>query len=311
MKALALEANRERGFALLLVLLVLVLSVSALASLGRASVERALLAREQTAALRAKWAEISARWVLAQSGPRILHSRLAAKARAARGEDPLPGDESIAHDLSRLRGEVELLGVSVHAVFDDECAKIPLGAFYEERGKEGLARYLEGELSSDVAVRISPYERSPNPEEAPVWPGPFSRLEQVFSSLPAPLSPRGDASADSVRRRYTVQSGGKVRLQTAPESVLEEMFQERVESDDIAERIIELRRTEPALLLEDALRFVPMSFADRRVLRSALTDRSDTYSVALWVNAGAKTSVSLAILSGEDSRGRSGLFFRW
>jgi len=261
----------NKGFVLLMALLVVAIAGAVLATSARRSHRRLLAAGDAHRDLQVRWGTISVRAMCLPSAELIL-VRDEAKARKP---------------LVSTRRQITLGGIQFDLIFTDEQAKANADLLSAREGKAGIersVRALQAGLRRIVAVELHPAEPKPRPKtvEEGMAPELYTSLDQILLiKRPADLVPH-DARDATVADRLTCWSNGKVNFKRADSVVLREVLHDVLDESHIA-RLINFNRKTPDGSLYEAVEAMDLTDEKRQAALERLTDTS--YCHGLWVIA--------------------------
>lgn len=278
----------QRGYALLVTLIMLALLGVILGGLARRSADSALHARDAEQAMRQHWAELSCSHTLLSSAPE-------------RGSDRLKAWQSAKADtVASINTErpsryetfsLQLAGVEVHGRIDDDQSKINLN----ERLRTSPDAAV---MPSAVVDRVLSPTRSPGiqltrqPFVQALRLRPLMSWQQVLPGYaPEQLlgidhPDRMDISAEShaPADRVTLWGDGTINLWTAEDQVVRQHLKDIVQPGTI-ESVLEFRAQEPPLSLGTIYENATEDQDERAAFGRVFSDRSECYSLWLAIRA--------------------------
>ncbi len=279
-------AIRQRGYILLMTLLLLAVAGIALAGASRTSLDKALRAKEAQRTLQRRWGILSC------------HA-----AFLARAEDLLnQAQEQSGEPVSRVRVRLTLGQQEFEVVVADEQAKMNANWLYEQRGRERTetsVRKLAGLSGDGIRVRLTPTPQ-PEPQEgqSPEQQLPaLGSFAQIFPSatptqlIGTPHRPEAAASA-----YVTLWGSGKLNFRRATRPVLKQVCQGLLIDNQI-EDLISTRRDTPDLSLNEALNQLALTKEKKDQLEPLLTDQSGCHSLWITVHDGYRSWHRLDVLA--------------
>jgi type II secretory pathway pseudopilin PulG len=279
--------NRQRGYALLMVLLVLAVAGVALAATVRVTAGRMLRANQAQRRLQVHWGSLSCRELVLPQAEAILQAR----------------EKSANRPAASVQIPITLGGMTFNLLVCDEQAKANVNRLLAGRsmGKlavaaERLQRDLRSKLAVDPVTVAAFASRDPRKQSV------YDSFDQVFTvAHPSQLvSAAGyDASPAS---RWTLWGGGTVNFHRAPRDVMEVMLGGVLSSGQAAE-LSELARSDPTLSLGEAVKRLDLPKPTARRVRGVLTDSSGCHSLWVIVEDGPRNWYRLFIAGGQGSQG--------
>lgn len=281
---------REHGYVLVFTLLLLAIAATAVASVTRASLIRALQAKEATQDLQQRWGEITCRTTFLSQAKAILE------------DDNTQADAP----TSTKRTSITLGALEFEVIVADEQAKANVNTLYKRHGRHKTERLIKDHLrESDLSatVRLTPYAQTSSESQSAANTLPvFGSLGQVFTNLSASelIEPNGDQS--SVANTITCWGDGKLHFRRTTAFALKLACEGEVDRDTI-DRFIEIRNQSPELNLEGVLSHLPVTQDKKDRFTEILTDTSECYSVWVVSRSPKRTRYSLTVSqsSPEDS----------
>lgn len=264
----------ERGFMLVLVLLVLALVSTLLLSLSRGSLSRATRARDATMELQRRWgAATLAASLLPDAGNRLRKE-----------------SERLRTPMREWRGGLTLGEVEFTVVLADEQSKANLNMILST-DPDGAIRVTRTLLPRDVpasAIDLRPSSTDSDDADAatPAEP-PLASWGQVLSDRWS--DPRRllgfDTDRDAINRLATLWGDGRLNLATADRAALAAVAGPSVPATQI-DRILEARDTQPFPQgnHEVWLSAAELADQDRARLTAQTTVRSTCHSIAIEAN---------------------------
>jgi len=264
------RANRQRGFVLLIVLVVLAIAGVMLASLARRSGQLALqagLAQEQ---LQLRVGNLTCQEVFLPRAEQFI----------ARGAAPasLSGAAAVILPLGGLNFEM---------VFSDEQGKANLNLLLKRQGADNLEHAIQSvqaDLPRTLHVELRPARISGQAGQEPQ--SLYTNYSQVFvfthpSELIDPRFPQ-----DLPTSRVTCWGNGRVNFKRAPVAVVREVFKGLLDEHQVAQ-VVRLGQERADCTTGDALKLLDLPPERSAKVRDLLTDFSSCRS--LWIIAHGKT----------------------
>ncbi len=270
--------RKDRGFALLMSLVLIVLAGVALAGVARRSVSEALDAQSAAEALKRRWAVISITAALQGRAEQLLQA-------AERGRMPIERGEYEKPPVPELRRRFELAGVSVELIIADEQAKANVNDLYEAHDLAGtlpLVRKLIDDADLPDGRRINPMLRKTaiavDAQRSVL--SQFGSYGQVFDT-PDPADLIGPAPGEGLASRLTCWADGGLNIRRASPEAIEAVCRRPL--GQIATRaLINAIHDDPYRPLVETLKAVALSVdMDEDQAAGLLIDRSACH--ALWV----------------------------
>lgn len=278
-------ASAQRGFVLLMALVLVLLAGVALAGIAGRSLSSALHTRTQVQELQRRWAVISLRTTLASRIEELLE-------HAQRGQaEPAKPDDRPCYDhppISELRLQVNLAEYVYELVLTDEQAKLNVNHWLDDVSTARLTGWLQHAIQGLPAgsvgerfIRVQPLRSSIEDNQS----HPLLRLGAYGQLFPqaSPQSLIGDRVGQGLVRDITCWGDGKINLRRASERVLERQC-ENILSQRQTQELLEARNNDPYLPRESL--YQSISNLDRETqkrLDALLTDHSTVYG--LWIIA--------------------------
>lgn len=258
--------TRQRGYVLLMVLLVLTIAATAVTAIVRRSCKQALLANRAQRELQRRWGCASCEEFFLPRAEEILLSR----ADASQGSP-----SSFAHLLT-------VGGLRYQVLLSDEQAKANVNWLVHTRGRSRAAdalRELQRELSRPLPVELAPMNvRTPaDPLELPVRCATF---DQVFTvDHPSDLVDLVQPSR-SPTGGITCWGDGKVNFKRARVAVLRIVLEGVLTHGQVAD-LAALAAERPDCALDEAIESLDLGPRTHDQVHNILTDLSACHSV--WV----------------------------
>jgi len=270
------RGRRQTGYALLMVLLVLVIAVTSLAAISRARSQAALRARSLQTDLQFRWGAMTCSELIFADPAGVLRGG---------ASSPAGADKPTARAARIL--SFDLSGLTFKLVLSDEACKINPNFLMRTCGKdrsESLLQTAQAGLAQPLAVNLADLPDSR--DLPPQLPGGYVSFDQVFAphrpgELLDPSSPTGPTNCPA--GRITCWSGGVVNFRTADSNVLQAALA-AVDLTSRADSVAAFAANNPNCTLDQLIAKLNLDDSQAHRLRSALTDRSNCYS--LWIIAG-------------------------
>lgn len=232
--------DKERGFALLLTLVIVLIAGVMLVSLAQQSTTEAVRAAEATEALQRRWAIISMRETLLPRASRVLNR---VNAERFTDEGPIVEFDHISEPIVHHWVSCELSGSAYDLVFTDEQAKLnptALERLIERRGMidvlkqalenggvEGADRLrLRPAITTDeLAIRpIENTSRQNTPNEDQPFEISYGHFGQIFDEL-GPDRLLGDRQQPGPALMVTCWTDGKLNLTRARREAVRSLYE--------------------------------------------------------------------------------------
>lgn len=279
--------NDSKAFALVAAMLALALAGAVLAAVARRSAERALEANTAAESLRIRWASLSCQRTLLSRAEGVL----------AEEEEKTRQPTSWCRRRLRLGG-----GLGVELVFGDEQAKASVNTLYRRRGRAGLTAAL-GKLTSGrrEALRVALEPRRFQPmlkDDKDETEDAFICFGQLFDPcrLEALVGEAGGRGGDSppAAAKITCWGDGTLSFRRASRAAMAEVAAGAISGVHQA-KLLQLRRAEPKVSLEEALGRIGLTDDQRAAASKLLTDQSMCYSMWIVVDTGRRRWYRLAV----------------
>ena len=273
------------GFALLMAILLIAITGFLLVGLARRSISITMRSAELQDELRLRWGVRTLERSIAQQVEPLLTAGL-------------DGSESQAAVLP-LEGVVDISGIRLRVLLDDETRKLNLNRAYALRGLKGVQQSMSHLGLGDVCAHM-PVTQTKVRFFLESW-------GQVFSPevIPARQEPW-----DYIRSRtvaVTLWGGGKLHFRRTSDMVIEAACLETLSPNDVA-KFLALRASEPQLELKELLERLSLRDVSRSRLQGFFADDSSCYSIWLTASTERRQLKQLSIL---DRSGQPLTKFRW
>lgn len=268
--------RRQRGYVLLLTLVVLMLAATVMAAMARRSFSRALSAERAAQELQRRWGVLSCQQVVLPDAERVLRST-----------ERLSG-----RPVSSVRHTVTLGQQAFELVLSDEQAKLNVNALLRQRGRTEAERIVRevlrggggggsagGEtvrLSIDSGRRASVESEVDDPDDRPLH-----TLSEVFPSA-SPGALIGATAGPSLTADVTCWSTGELNFRRASVAALRQFCSPAVDALELR-KLLDAREKSPNLRASDALDRLQLTDDARDSLELRLVDESQCHS--LWIVA--------------------------
>jgi type II secretory pathway component PulK len=285
--------RHRHGYVLLLVLFVVALAATAMASVCRMSLEKAVHAGRAEADLRRRWAVISCRSVLLPKAEAII----------ARSKEP----------GAQVQREVRLNGQPLTFVFADEQAKANVNLLFAQGGMAGAEREVRSIVEAagaPVTVELRPIpgrgKSFGTPDAKDDDPPAFEGLGQVFGRAEPRTLLAARGAASPVVAGLTCWGDGSLNLRRASAEAVRAVLSRRLAAGEIA-RFLEMRAKNPKLESSDLLDALNLSEARRDAVDDLLTGESSCHSLWIVSATGERYWYDLAVSDG----GGEATLFNW
>jgi hypothetical protein len=270
----------NRGFVLLVTLVLLMISALAMVAICRASILKAQAAGEAAAELQRHWGTLTCQTTLLPKAESLLHAQ----------------EIQTGEPVSSLREAIELGGQRFDLIFSDESAKANVGTILRQQGKEEaeLAIRRLSLTSPDLAGNVHlRWQADPN---NPPQPRTFGDVFE--NSNPAQLC--DDSQGPAPAAILTCWGDGRANIQRASEDVLKEVCHGVLNLDQIHE-LVKLQRSKAAMTLADCFKQMQLNDQTQSAAMTVLTDHPNCYS--LWVDCRTARRSDWSLLVGECRNG--------
>lgn len=284
----------QRGFVLVLVLMVLAISASVLAIAARRSGGRALAAGRALADLQLRWGSQSCRRTCLPQAERLL--------RQARSPDKAP--------VATVRRTIKLGGIEFDLIVADEQAKADVNAVAHRQKMAGVETLLR---ALQTGRRVLPVRLRPAPPPAHVIaavPVQLASYDQLYSiEHPSVLIEAGEVAP--AIQRVTCWAGGKLNLSRAEPIVIEQALAGLLTRTQVA-RLEALRRAKPGAPLEQMVREMELTREQAQALAPWVTATSTCHSLWVIASDGRRRFYQLDVDQAGDAQNDSQHWsFRW
>lgn len=271
---------RQRGFVLLMSLVLLVIAAVIMAGIARYSLSIALEASEARQSLQDRWARASLSRAVLSRADKILAQHVAA---AARGNVELSSRYPAAYT-------VRLGNLDYELVLDEENRKLNLNGLSSAGGREQVLKtlHLLRQSSSTLWLRSQlAVSQETSVQRLGSW-GQVFRLEELPDTEPEA------AWLMANTRQLTCWGNGRLHYRKANDMVLQAGAEAAV-GPVTAVRLVNLRRQSPSLKLNELLDGMGLRQSEKLRLRDRLTEESTCYSLWLTRQGGERMSSALMI----------------
>jgi hypothetical protein len=281
--------TRQRGYVLILTLVVLTIAGTLLAAACRASLRKAMLASRAERDLQLRWGSISCRAVLLPQAERVFEEQTEPAATVWR--------------------EVRLGRERFVLAFGDEQAKANVNQLW--RGNhadvERHVRALTQASGFSLPVELRPIiTKRDEKDDEPL--SPFSAFGQIFRDG-SPEKILGAGLQVSAAENLTCWSDGTLNYARASRAALTAVCGSYMGGADV-EKLLKFRTEQPEAGYGDALVELKLSERNRTAVEDLLTDSSTCYSLWVIAGTGGGARYELSVLDGlSDSDGLT--VFSW
>lgn len=251
------------GYVLLVVVVIIALAAIVLASISRLSLAIAVESKNAAAELQDRWMTLSCQRNILPAAARILDKSV------------------ILSDTSKFQLEAnfewQAAGKTYRCRIADEAAKMNVQTLMASSENVSYFEVLR-RTRLPLAIRVAPGNRKRNSaKEIESW----GAIVVPASSSQAPHLP---ASIQSISRRLTIDSPGKLNTTRASDRSLQQISSLAVQSDMVAELLDKRRKLKEAnvkITVNALVRELEASDEEITQLRQLLTDESRCYS--MWL----------------------------
>lgn len=282
------QTAKQRGYALLVTVVMLALLAVILGGMARRSADTALQARAAEDAVRQKWAELSCQQTLLAGAPERFGQRNQAWLEACNDKDgPPTGWDQRPPPVETLA--LELKGVRLWLRIEDEQAKRNLNHTLRTTPE---ARVALQSVVADVlaptfvaqpvltkAAFVEAFGFQPVESWSQVLPG--AQAHKLLGLQEAAQLVEFDARDDAPAKRVTLWGDGRLSLFAASDQTIRRALRDQAQPATV-ERLLRLRREDPGLGLRGLIDNATADHEENRaVLNAAFTDRPRCY--AMWL----------------------------
>lgn len=291
-----LESN-NKGFVLLMVLVLLAVASVVLASLARQSCELAAQASAARRDLQLRWGCVSAREMLLPSAAQLLAQ---------------PENEGDRPPCS-IRKSLTLGTIKFDLVLCDEQAKANvniLAKYREGQGVDGVVQTLQSSARNNLRVQLRP-AKPQNDLSFVGLPPLYAGYDQIFeykhpSELAYPAS-----TEDTPVSHLTCWGNGQVNFQKAPREVLRAVT-EGVLDETQLDALVKLAKDNPYATIQDAMKVLKLPAEKAPKAGELLTDQSSCFSLWIVADDSTRKHYRLYIAQGADAlNDRQSVTFGW
>lgn len=287
--------SQQRGYVLLMTLVLIALVGIATVNLARQGMLRASLAIDAQADLQHRWGITSCQATLLPAARHIL-----ARAETERG---MP--QALHHLTVDLGQQHFILFVG------DEQAKANVNELYRRRGKRQLEQSLRNLLprgGSMPTLRLRPHEQTASAFQA--RQEPFGSFGQVFDA-PRPQQLIGLSEESSTpSAAITCWGSGLLNYRRASGSALTEVCAPLLSAGEV-DQLLWTRNNTPEMKLPQALARLQLSSEKRNELSRLLTESSSCHSLWIIARTSNHTRYHLGIHEVRSSEDEQTLVFAW
>lgn len=288
--------TRRRGFVLFMALVLVTLAVVLLVGFARQSLSLALQASEAKRDLQLRWGTESVSEAVLDRAEMILFEHV-------RRNSTNPGDSRLLYPCTET---VRLGEMDIRLVLDDENRKLNVNRVYITGGSERVLEFVHQLGVSTVATRL-------RPEHGGSWNvamRPFASWGQVYALDELPLEEDPARWLMANTRELTCWGNCRIHFRGSSDLALGAVA--RYATGPVtASRLLNKRRQDPSLELDDLLDSLAARRRDKNRLKSWLTDESLCFS--LWISTeGVDRSWYQLIVAEVTANGSSQLHrFTW
>jgi len=254
------QSFRQRGFVLILVLVIVAMAAVLLTGRVRRAGQLAVDVREGAQRLQLDWANRSCRDVLLPRSRAFL-------------------TDAAGRPRTLARYELSLGDLPLTLVFADEQAKANVNTLARELGRDGFAQRL---LELQRGLRRPVAIQWPASTDGAAAPMAFFSYDSLFAGRPPAEWFDVDWPDQSPTAVLTCWGDGRVNVRTASREVLRHTLERVAVEADVA-TIVKLRDENPAVSLQQIVRTLALPPEKAARVSRLLCDRSETTS--LWVVA--------------------------
>ena len=271
--------HSQRGYVLILTLVVLTIAGTLLAAACRASLQKAMLAARAERELQLRWGAISCRAILLPQAEKVFDEQPAAAATVSR--------------------EIRLGRERFALVFGDEQSKANVNLLW--RGNhaevERQVRALTQASGLSLPVELRPSAMEIEDTTTDELPAAFSAFGQIFSdNSPEKLIGNGNGSPSALEN-ITCWGDGALNFTRASRAALAAVCGRYIGGADI-EKLLKIRAEQPEAGYSDALAELNLSTRNRSAIEDLLTDSSTCFSLTIIAGTGEDRRYELGVLDG-------------
>lgn len=289
----------DRGFVLIMVLVILALAASILVSIASRSLEQALVAIDQQESLQRRWGALSCRRVVLGEAAAILEQL---------NRQDADSEQHSREPINNLSMAVVLGGIRFNLLLADEDAKLNVNALYThfEENRRQVRRALRNVIGGNVQVVV--HLRPAADDEAS---RPFDSWGQVFAL--EQLSHNGlvpDQIAHA-SRHLTLWGQGPLNVRRASAGVIDELCR-IARRREAARLLIELRDEDSGMQLDSVLSELKLRRSEQETFSSLLAENSETFSLWIRIKGDARMWHELHVAQSRPGEPRSTVVaFSW
>lgn len=267
------KRRKQRGFVLILALVVLSVAAVFLATAARRSCQKALDASTAQQELQLKWGMISCQAAFLPEAEALLSKNSSADSSAPENADR---PRAVLH-----RG-LELGGMKFDLVISDEQAKANANALstLDSGGLEQTLMELQEGVRRTALVRLRP--ATIDPRIISRFPRLYDSYDRVFAAHAASELVNLDAGEPTAADRITCWGSGRLNFHRAMPSAVRRMAAGILTETQI-DQMRQYVRYNPSCGLEDLARHLKLTDAQAAKVRDVLTDTSGCHG--LWIIA--------------------------
>ena len=283
----------QRGYVLILTLVVLAIAGTLLAAACRASLRKALLAARAERELQARWGMLSCRAALLPQAERVFEEQ----------EEP----------VTTIRREIRLGSQRFVLVFGDEQAKANVNTLWRggraeaERAVRALTQAAGVNHQIELRPAITSRTADAAPDDEP--PPPFIALGQVFGDMRPEELAGINRDARSAVQNLTCWGDGTLNFTRASRAALVAVCGQHLGGADV-EKLLKFRAEQPESGSADALDQLNLPEERRTAIEDLLSDSSTCYSLWIIASPGNAARYELSVIDAlSDSDGP--ITFAW
>jgi len=273
---------RNRGYILMMTLLLMTIAVLALAHTSRASLRRAMEAQAAQRQLQRHWGTLSCQRAVLQNADAIL--------------------KKIEEETQEPAGVTRLTLILGDQAFDlvlaDEQAKANVNKLIKLRSletTEGNIRDLVRQSNKPVKVRLKMLpSMSKSEDQITLQLPPLGSFAQIFPDVQPELLVSTTQQPSPVSTHFTLWGDGKLNFHRATRQAFK-LLCEGVMTDNQIDQLLSSREESPRLATEEALSQLALTKTKLDQLTELLTDKSSCHSLWVVVRDDERSWYSLAI----------------
>lgn len=259
--------HQERGYILVITLLLMAVASLALIQVSRASLLKALVAKSAQQALQRRWGAMSCQSALLSQAESILKQ----------------AEEKIDEPVVTTRIAMTLGGQTFELVISDEQAKANIESLYERRGRqttESNIRSLIRQSRDPAAVRLKPINPNASVIQSRASLPVLGSFGQIFTNATAQQIVGTREQSETAATYFTCWGSGKLNFRRASQEALKQVC-EGVITDNQIDRLMTARQDTSLEGMDDILNQLALTKTKKDQLTKLFTDKSSCHS--LWV----------------------------